>query len=211
MNRSKPSLSAAAILAAAAFLSLPVASSAQKTTTTTSTPQGVTKEITIDTAVVVYASGDDAVLKTPDGRLRLFEVAPGTSFEIDGKPATVADLKVGTTITHVKIKSRQESEITDVTQFSGRITRRSGPFLTLRLDDGTSKIYRVPHNATFTVDGREAKLADLRQGSTVQVTAVRTSGLSTVTSSSAKTGVHPQTPAQVGTLVIESEKTPEKE
>jgi Cu/Ag efflux protein CusF len=211
MNRSKPAPFAAAIVAAAAFLSLPVALSAQKTTTTTSTPQGITKEVTIDTAVVVYASGDDAVIKLPDGRLRLFEVTPGTTFEIDGKPATVADLKVGTTITHVKMKSRQESEITDVTQFSGRITRRSGPFLTLRLDDGTSKIYRVPANATFTVDGREAKLADLRRGSSVQVTAVRTHGLSTVTTSSAKTGVHPQTPQQVGTLVIETNQTPAKE
>ena len=72
MNRSKPALSAVVILAAAAFLSLPAASSAQKTTTTTTTPQGVTKEVNIDIATVVYASGDDAVLKTPDGRLRLF-------------------------------------------------------------------------------------------------------------------------------------------
>src|SRR5215471_13239383 len=201
MNRSKPTPFAAAILAAAALLSLPVVSSAQKTTTTTTTPQGVTKEITIDTATVVYASGDDAVLKTPDGRLRLFEVAPGTSFEIDGKPATVADLKVGTTITHVKMKSRQESEVTNVTQINGRITQRSGPFLTLRLDDGTSKIYRVPTNATFMVNGREARLGDLSRGQTISVTAVKTSGLSTITSSSSKIA----TPPQVGTLVIEKE------
>jgi len=205
MNRSKPALSAAAILAAAAFLSLPFASSAQKTTATTSTPQGITKEVTIDTATVVYASGDDAVLKTPDGRLRLFELAPGTSFEIDGKPATVADLKVGTTITHVKIHSRQESEVTNVTQFSGRIQQRNGPFLTLRLDDGTSKIYRVPPNATFTVDGREAKLGDLARGHTVSVTAVRTEGLSTISSGASKIGQSPQTPPQVGTLVIEKQ------
>jgi len=201
MNRSKPAPFAATILAAAAFLSLPVASPAQKTTTTTSTPQGVTKEITIDTARVIYASGNDAVLQDPDGRLRLFEVPPGTSFEIDGKPATVADLKVGTTITHVKIHSRQESEITNVTQINGRITQRSGPFLTLRLDDGTSKIYRVPTNATFMVNGREARLGDLSRGQTISVTAVKTSGLSTITSSSSKIA----TPPQVGTLVIEKE------
>jgi hypothetical protein len=201
MNRLKPAPFAAAILAAAAFLSLPVASSAQKTTTTTTAPQGVTKDITIDTARVVYASGNDAVLQDPDGRLRLFEIPPGTSFEIDGKPATVADLKVGTTITHVKINSRQESEVTNVTQINGRITQRSGPFLTLRLDDGTSKIYRVPANATFMVNGREARLGDLSRGQTVSVTAVKTSGLSTITSSSSKIA----TPPQVGTLVIEKE------
>jgi hypothetical protein len=204
MNRSKPALSAAAILAAAAFLSLPVASPAQKTTTTTTTPQGVTKEVNIDTATVVYASGDDAVLKTADGHLRLFELAPGTSFEIDGKPATVADLKVGTTIHKVRIKSRQESEVTNVTQFSGRVTSRSGPFLTLRLEDGTSKIYRVPPHASFQVDGREARLQDLSRGMTVQVTAVRTEGLSTVTTGAGKFGQTPP-PPQSGTLVIEKE------
>jgi hypothetical protein len=204
MNRPKLALSAAAVLAAAALLSLPVASPAQKTTTTTTTPQGVTKEVTIDTATVVYASGDDAVLKTPDGRLRIFELAPGTTFEIDGKPATVADLKVGTVIHHAKIHTRQESEVTNVTQFSGRVTSRSGPFLTLRLEDGTSKIYRVPPHATFQVDGRDARLQDLSRGMTVQVTAVKTEGLSTVSSAAGKFGQTPP-PPQAGTLVIEKE------
>ena len=203
MNRSKFALCAAALLAAATFLSLSVASPAQKTTTTTTTPQSITKEVNIETATVVYASGDDAVLKSPDGQLRLFELAPGTSLEIDGKPATIADLSVGTTIHHVKIHSRQESEVTNVTQFSGRVTSRSGPFLTLRLEDGTSKIYRVPPHATFQVDGREARLESLSRGMTVQVTAVKTEGLSTVTTGAGKFGQTPQTPPQVGTLVIE--------
>jgi len=173
---------------------------AQVTSETTKTPQSVTKTLTIDSAQVVYASGDDAVLKLPNGNLRLFELGPGTSLTIDGKPANVSDLTPGTTVSHVQLHSRTESEVTTVTQFSGRVTARNGRLLTLRLDDGTSKIYRVPHNANFTVDGRPTRFDNLARGSTVTVTAVKTEPVVTQRSTAAKVA---QTPPQSGTLVIE--------
>jgi hypothetical protein len=173
---------------------------AQVTSETTKTPQSVAKTLTIDSAQVVYVSGDDAVLKMPDGNLRLFELAPGTSLIIDGKPATVSDLTPGTTISHVQLHSRTESNVKTVTQFSGRVTGKNGRLLTVRLDDGTSKIYRVPVHATFNVDGRTTSFDNLIRGSTVTVTAVTTEPVTTKFSKAAMVG---QTPQQSGTLVIE--------
>jgi len=96
----------AALCAAAIIVTtLPINSSAQETSTTTTTPKSTAKALTIDTAQVVYVSGDDVVLKLPDGSLRLFELSPGTSLTIDGKPSTAADLTPGTTISHVRLHS----------------------------------------------------------------------------------------------------------
>ncbi|HXS14207.1 MAG TPA: hypothetical protein VN734_16020 [Acidobacteriaceae bacterium] len=173
---------------------------AQETTTTTTKPQSHAVMTTIDTAQVVYVSGDDAVLKFPDGSLRLLEVPPGTSFTVDGQPAKVSDLKPGSVISHARVSSRTESDVTTVTQINGTVTAKSGPFVTLRLDDGTSKIYRVPMHATFTIDGQPSTFANLTKGSKISATAVKTEGLSTVSHGSAMAA---QTPPQIGVLLIE--------
>jgi hypothetical protein len=194
----KSSLCAVAAFVAGILFSTPVI--AQETTTTTSTPKSATRVVTIDTAQVVYASGDDAVLKTPDGRVRLFDIPPGTSFTIDGKPATAADLTPGSTIAHVKMSTRVQADVTTVTQVNGTITAKNGPWVTLRLDDGTSKMYRVPSHATFSIDGRTAKYADVTKGMKISATAVKTEATTTQSSQAAMVG---STPPQSGTLLIE--------
>lgn len=172
----------------------------QVTSETTTTPKSVAKTLTIDSAQVVYASGDDAVLKLPNGNLRLFELNPGTSLTIDGKPSNVSDLTPGTTISHVQLHSRTESDVTTVTQINGRVTAKNGRLLTLRLDDGTSKFYRVPYHATFNVDGRTTTYENLTRDMKISVTAVKTEP---VISKSSKAAMVAQTPQQSGTLVIE--------
>lgn len=200
MNRSnKLSFFAVTALTATAFLSLPAVSLAQETSTTTTKPMSMHKRVTIDSAQVVYVSGDDAVLKLPDGSLKLFELTPGASLTIDGKPATAADLTPGTTVSHVQVSSRVESEVTTVTQINGTVTSKHGQWVILRLDDGTSKSYRVPMHATFTVNGAPAQYADITKGMKISATAITTEGLSTHASQAGFVG---QTPPQTGTLLI---------
>jgi hypothetical protein len=178
--------------------SLPICLSAQQTTTTT-TPKSATHVMTVDSAQVVYVSGDDAVLKMPDGSLRLFEMQPGTPLMIDGKESKPSDLRPGMNIAHVQLHSRAASEVTSVDELNGTITAKNGPFMTIRLDDGTSKIYRVPADATFSVSGKETHYGSIMHGMKVSVTAVTTSPL---TSQSTKAAVVANTPPQQGTLVI---------
>lgn len=194
-------LSIKSVLCAALLVTaLSITSSAQERSATTTTPKSTLKTLSIDTAQVVYVSGDDAVLKMPDGRLHLFELSPGTSMTIDGKPSTAADLQQGTTLSHVRMRSRTESDVTTVTQINGTITAKNGRFVTLRLDDGASKIYRVPYHATFNVGGQDTTYDNVKKGMKIAVTAVKTEGLSTVSQKAAMLG---QTPQQTGTLVIE--------
>lgn len=193
-------LYAAAALALAALFILPAVSPAQETTTTTTTPKSVTGVLTIDTAQVVYSSGDDAVVKLPDGSLRLLDLRPGMTLTVDGKPMSPASLKPGTVLAHVRLQRRAELEVTTVTQINGKVTAKNGHFLTLRLDDGTSKIYRVPFDASFNVDGAEKKYEDVTAGMKISATVVKTEGLSAQSTKAALIG---QTPPQSGTLLIE--------
>jgi hypothetical protein len=199
MRLTTPSFYAAATFAIATLFTAPIVSPAQETTTTTTTPKSVTGVMTIDTAQVVYVSGDDAVVRLPDGSLRLLEVRPGTTLSVDGKASTPSSLTPGTTLAHIKVQRRLESDVTTVTQINGKITAKNGQFVTLRLDDGSSKIYRVPFDASFDVDGVEKKYADVTTGAKISATVVKSEGLS---SQSSKAAVIGQTPPQSGTLLI---------
>lgn len=187
-------------IVAVVTLGLSLPSIAQETSTTTTTPKSATSVITIDTAEVIYVSGDDAVLKLPDGNLRLLSVYPTTPLMVDGKATKVSDLKPGTTLSHVQVNRRVESDVTTVTQINGTVTAKKGRILTLRLDDGTSKIYQVPHDATFNVNGRDVDYNGITTGSKISATVVKTEGLSTASSKAVAVG---QTPPQSGTLLIE--------
>jgi len=193
-------LSFSAVLAFAASVSLYTAGFAQETTTTTTAPKSHAVTADIETADVIYVSGDDAVLRLPDGSLRLLDVPAGTSFTVDGKPAKVSDLKAGSTLAHVKVSSRTESQVTTVTQINGVVTTKNCPYLTLRLDDGTSKNYRVPSHTTFSIDGQPGTCQQLRTGAKLSATGVKTEGLSTVNKGAAMAA---QTPPQIGVLLIE--------
>lgn len=193
-------LTFSAVLAFAASVCVSAGGFAQVTSETTKTPQSRVTTVDIETAQVVYVSGDDAVLKFPDGSLRLLEIPGGTTFSIDGKPAKVSDLTPGSTLTHARVSSRTESEVTTVKQINGRVTAKRGPFVTLRLDDGTSKIYRVPTNATITIDGQPSTFGNLRVGSSFAATVVTTEGLSTVNNAAHKAVA---TPPQSGVLLID--------
>jgi hypothetical protein len=62
--------------------------------------------VKVDTAQVVYVSGDDVVLKDGSGRLRLLALPKGTPLIMDGKPTAVKDLTAGTTLGHVQAHPR---------------------------------------------------------------------------------------------------------
>jgi len=176
------------------------AAPAQETTTSTSKPTSVTRVVKIDSAQVVYVSGDDVVLKDSRGRLRLLALPAGTPLIVDGKPTALKDLTPGTTLAHVQAGTRIELQVTTVTQVDGTITQVTPPkWVTLRLDDGTVKRYEIPAEATFQVNGATATAFDLRKGQKLSATAVTTGGVNTTSHKAAIVG---DTPPQVGALLI---------
>ena len=173
---------------------------AQETTTTTSKPTAVTRAVKIDTAQVVYVSGDDVVLKDGAGRLMLLALPAGTPLIVDGKPTALKDLTPGTTLAHVQARTRVESEVTTVTQIDGEVTQVTPPkWGTLKLGDGTIKRYEIPAQPTFQVNGTTATAFELKKGMKLSATAVTTSGVNTHTGKAAIVG---ETPPQVGAILI---------
>lgn len=194
-----------AVLTFAAGASTSALGLGQETTTKKATPKSHMVVGSIDIAQVLYVSGDDAVVKLPDGRLRLLDLPVGTAFMVDGKAAKVSDLQPGSTIAHVQVSRRMESEVTTVTQINGLVAAKNGRTLTLRLEDGTSRMYTVPMHAMFMVNGQTAGYESVMRGAKISATAVKTEELSTVTDRAAMAA---QTPPQAGVLLIEKQQQP---
>jgi hypothetical protein len=179
---------------------LPAVAPAQETTTTTSKPTAVTGMVKVDTAQVIYVSGDDVVLKDGSGGLKLLALPAGTPLMVDGKPTAVKDLTPGTMLAHVQARARVESVVTTVTQIDGEVIHVTPPkWVTIKLADGTVKRYEIPAEATFQVNGKTATPFELKKGMKLSATAVTTGGVDTHTSKAAVVG---ETPPQVGALLI---------
>jgi hypothetical protein len=188
------------LMFAASVLSLSATALAQETSTASSKPTSLTRVVKVDTAQVVYVSGDDVVLKDADGRLLLLAVPAGTPLIVDGKPTKLNELTPGTTLAHVQARSVVESEVTTVTQIDGEVFQVTPPkWVTLRLGDGTMKRYEIPKQATFQVNGKTATAFELKKGMKISATAVTTQGVNT---HSAKAAIVGQTPPPLGTLLI---------
>jgi hypothetical protein len=188
------------LMFAASILSLCAPVPAQETTTASSKPTSLTRVVKVDTAQVVYVSGDDVVLKDADGRLLLLAVPAGTPLIVDGKPTTLKELTPGTTLAHVQARSVVESEVTTVTQIDGEVFQVTPPkYVTLKLGDGTVKRYEIPKQATFQVNGKTATAFELKKGMKISATAVTTEGVNT---HNAKAAIVGQTPPPIGTLLI---------
>jgi len=175
---------------------------AQQTTTTTTTPQGVTKDVQVENSQVMYVSGDTVVLKNAAGDLQLLSLPANETISVNGQPTAPRDLKPGTTLTHVHMRSVQQSTVTNVTQIDGTVMRFITPnSVILRLGDNTVDRFTIPSHANIQVDGRDVRPSDLRPGMRVSATVVRTNEQHTHSNQTSVSGAV-ATPPQRGTLLI---------
>jgi hypothetical protein len=119
----------------------------------------------------------------------------------------VCDLKPGTKITETITTTTSPRYVNTVRTIEGKVWHVSAPTtVILSLGDGTQKEYTVPDHANFTIDGESGKtIFDLKKGMRVQATVVTDSAHDVVEQSKTVTGQAPptpETPQQVGTLLI---------
>jgi hypothetical protein len=142
------------------------------------------------TSTVVYAGGDDVVVKAADGKLLSFTVPSGTKLTA-GKPVSVAELKPGTKLTAPISGTGQI--VTGVSVAKGKVFGVTPPNgITLSLAEGTKDLV-VPAGTTFMVDGKKLTVADLKPGMMVEATIIATAADGASASS---------TPAMSGTLLV---------
>ncbi len=88
------------------------------TITTTSTPVTL-RTTTVGSGKVFFVSGTNVILTLPNGENRQYKVTKDYKFIIDGKPATVFELRKGMTVAAERIVEEPSVEIASNTQVVG--------------------------------------------------------------------------------------------
>ncbi len=126
------------------------------------------------TSTVVYAGGNDLVLKASDGKLLNFTVPNGTKFTAGDKTLTLADLKPGTKLTKPVVTGFDPKVVSSISVQKGKVFGVTPPDgVTLALAEGTKDLV-VPTGTNFVVDGNSLKVGQLKPGMMVEATIVTT-------------------------------------
>ena len=145
------------------------------------------------TSTVVYAGGDDVVIKAADGKLLNYSGPAGTKLTAGGKQVGVSELKPGTKLTAPVSGTPQI--VTGVSVVKGKVYGITPPNgVTLSLAEGVKDVV-VPAGTTFSVDGKKLSVAELKADMMVEATIVTTTTAADGASATS-------TPAQSGALLI---------
>jgi hypothetical protein len=182
-------------LCGAGFLCMILAftANAQVQTETKVEDRPASQTVKIETAEVVYVSGNDIVVRAGDGELRHFPNVPDDkTVSVAGQELTVRDLKPGMKLQRTTITSTTPRMITTVKTVTGRVWRVSPPnSVILTLEDGTNQSFDIPKGQKFEVDGQETDAWGLREGMNISATAVTEKPETVVSHEVVRTGTMP--------------------
>jgi|SRR5271154_5896572 len=175
----------------------------------TSTQNGqATVQTATRTGTVIYASGNDLVLKADDGQVKHFSVPESTKFNVDGKVLNVHQLTPGMKLTRTITTTTTPTTVTTVRTISGTVWWVNAPTtVILTLPDGTNKQYKVPKGQMFDINGTKQSVFHLKKGMTVSATVMTETPEVVQTANSSISGQAappaPTTPPATGPLLVE--------
>jgi hypothetical protein len=145
------------------------------------------------TSTVVYAGGDDLVIKSADGKLLNYSIPAGYKFTTGGKQVPLSGLTPGAKLTAPVAPGTDPLVVTGVQVVKGKVYGITPPDgVTLSLAEGTKDL-TVPAGTTFMVDGKALKVGELKNDMMVEATIVTAD----------KAGASaPSTPPQSGALLV---------
>jgi sortase A len=198
----------AVLLALAAF-----GTAAAQDSTVTSIAHGQPSYDTkVKNAEIVYVEGNDLVLKLENGRVEHMVVPESDRFTIDGKEVSVQELVPGTKLTQTITTTTTPRYVNSVRTIEGKVWHVNAPkTVILTLPDNKNHVFSVPSHATFTIDGKEKTVFDLRKGMTIKATIVTDEEHTIVESNVAHYGEAPKVtmPTSVGVLLFAAPSQPE--
>jgi hypothetical protein len=148
--------------------------SAQVQTTTTTTSHAATVTTNVDRGEVVYAEGNDLIVKMEDGSLRHFANVPdSTKIDVDGKDIGIHDVKPGMKLERTITTTTTPKTVTTVQTVSGKVFHVTPPnSVILTLDDGTNQQFKIPKGQMFNIDGKMTDAFGLKKGMKVSATRI---------------------------------------
>jgi hypothetical protein len=183
--------------------------------TTESAEHGTpTKQVTVERGEIVYASGNDVVVKTEDGLLRdFFNVPDSSTITVEGKQLNVHQLKVGMKVEKQTVTTSTPRVITKIETVTGKVFHVTPPnSVILTLEDGNNQSFKIPKGQKFTINGEEKDAFGLKKGMVVSVQRVTEVPETVVTQTVKRTGSMPPPPPapkpDVPILVVAAPPTP---
>jgi len=90
-----------------------------KATITTTTTSVTERTTTVGSGKVWYVAGNNVILTLPNGENRQYKVADDYKFTVEGRPATVFDLRKGMTVSAQKIVEEPKTMVSSNTVVTG--------------------------------------------------------------------------------------------
>jgi hypothetical protein len=150
----------------------------------------------VKSGLVIGKTDHSVIIKMDDGVVREFQVPPGRTAMVDGKETSLADLKIGTTMTATYHTVAKPVEVKTTTIRQGEVVKVNGSVLVYK-ENGKIFTKSVPKGFRFNVEGRgETGVEDLTPGMKLSATIVTTSTkMTTEKHRGAVSGAAPAEPA----------------
>ena len=188
----KPNPILGLVMAGLASLAMAATASAQDTTQTqvrTGTPTTTTS---VERGEVVYASGNDLVVKMDTGEIRHMNVPDSARATVDGKELSVHDLKPGMKLQRTITTTTTPKTVTTIRSIQGTVFAVIPPSnLILSFPEGGNKSYNVPKDQKFVIDGKTYSAFELKKGMKISATVVSEASDVAVTETRRATGTAP--------------------
>jgi len=143
---------------------------------------------------VVYAEGNDLVVKMSTGEVREFHTPESRRFIIDGKELTTSELKPGTKLTATITTTRTPVIDRTTTIGTGKVWFVSGNTVIITLPNNENRTYKVDDNYRFNVNGAPASVHDLRKGMVISAQKIVEEPRAEIATDTEVTGTAPPPP-----------------
>jgi hypothetical protein len=162
------------LMAAAIAAMLSTAAGAQVQTSksvATGTPEITT---TVERGEVVRVSGNNLIVKMPDGTVRDFpDIPESATVNVGGQPFGIHNLRPGMKLQRTITTTSTPAVITTVATVRGNVFQVMAPSsVILTLEDGTNQKFTIPKDQKFNVDGQVLDAFGLKKGMVVVATKI---------------------------------------
>jgi len=157
--------------------------------------------VEVKKGTVVATFNDQLIVKMANGETKEITVPAGFTFNVDGKPTALADLKPGTEITATVTTTETPHTVKTTEIRNGEVVRVVGNTVWIR-ENGKVKSYPIPKDFKFNVDGQQVGVDQLRPGYKVTAEIIKSADHKVTTRTVAASGSAPAPPPEPIPVVI---------
>jgi hypothetical protein len=185
------------LIVGAAAVAIAASAGAQATQTKETVPGGAASVKTLQVKGQLVASGTNwLIAKNAAGDYRIYDVAPGRKFIVDGVSKTLSEVPMGTMLTATATTTETPLVNRTTTVTKGTVFWASATSVIVTLEntagEKTNKQYAVPEGLKFDVEGKQLSAMELRPGMKLTATKIVEEPVTSITQDVVVTGAAPK-------------------